>query len=924
MSERIVLNPHESLVNAVADRIPTDRRNFSSIAVVFPGKRPGHFLRRELARRLKGSFIPPRLFSIDEFVQFVFDHLNPTPVKDLDAMDAMAILYEIHTELRERLGGDVFRSLDLFLPIGFKLFGELEELRLSGLREDRILEALQGIPYDYRHTIGQYYDEFYRRLEARKYSTRAMRYAAAAERMEEADLGEFEQIIVAGLFKLTTAEQRIVDDLMRREAVTLIFQTDKEETSDSPPEVLLTCAPDIHGQVFALAESLRSELDGTQPLDERTVIVLPAADALFPVAEHILSGLPENSYNVAFGYPLSRTPIVGFLSALLDLLQSRQAGRYAASAYVAFMLHPYAKNIRFRNRTDVTRMLVHGLEVLLADDRSKLLVSLEDLEASEELFTRLAFAVEDEANPITPDELSAHLRQMHDRTIRMLEGITSVGSLAEAVINILSYIYDNSTAPLHPMFRPYAETMLESFARVRTSLLASASFERMEGYISFVRHVIDRAEVPFPGTPLRGLQVLGMLETRGLQFDRVCMLQVTDDVLPGGIGSDMLLPQQVRERLGLETIHDRDELAEHHFRLLIAGAKNVELYFSESGRSVRSRFVEKLIWDRQQKEHNTDASSYVRSVRYGLQLTNEAPQPIAKTLEVTAALNRMSFSPTALNAYIQCPLRFYYQNVLKLRVKDDAADTVDAKEVGTFVHDILRAYYEPFVGKQLSGEQIKKTSIAALIVQKFRERYGEHPAGALPLILKQVTRRLEEYLRAYQQPMCESTRIRILSLESPLKATLFGSVFSGRADRIEERGDDICIIDYKTGAPTVNSGIRYSALDPNDRSTYGRAIGSLQLPCYVMMYAEGENVPAERIIASYQFLGSKQMDRNAEELCGDDVTQRMERYQMIRTVIECVLEEIKNPAVPFLPTNDLSANCPNCPFTGICGTKWVL
>jgi hypothetical protein len=97
MSERIVLNPHESLVNAVVDRIPTDRRDFSSIAVVFPGKRPGHFLRRELARRLGGSFIPPRLFSIDEFVQYIFERLNPAPVKDLDAMDAVAILYFVRS-----------------------------------------------------------------------------------------------------------------------------------------------------------------------------------------------------------------------------------------------------------------------------------------------------------------------------------------------------------------------------------------------------------------------------------------------------------------------------------------------------------------------------------------------------------------------------------------------------------------------------------------------------------------------------------------------------------------------------------------------------------------------------------------------------------------------------------------------------------
>jgi ATP-dependent helicase/nuclease subunit B len=257
MSKRILLGPRDDLVRAAADAVVIHGRDASKTAVVFPGKRPGHFLRRELARRLGGSFIPPQLFSIDEFIQRISEQIDPAQGRDLDTLDAVAVLAEIHRQLPERLGGDAFRSLDLFLPIGFKLFGELEELRMSGADSKRILAMLEPISYDQRHTLGRYYTAFYDRVREIGRTTRAMRYTAVADRIAECPMDEFERIVIAGLYKLTPVEQRILDDLGRREATVLLFQSDKPADGDRPPAVRCTTAPDVHGQVFELAGALR-------------------------------------------------------------------------------------------------------------------------------------------------------------------------------------------------------------------------------------------------------------------------------------------------------------------------------------------------------------------------------------------------------------------------------------------------------------------------------------------------------------------------------------------------------------------------------------------------------------------------------------------------------------------------------------------
>jgi hypothetical protein len=148
MSTRILIGPNENLIETIVDNLRMDGRNFSDRAIVFPGKRPAHFLRKELAQRIGGSFIPPCILSVDDFVLTLFRQLHPEATNDLEPIDAITLLYQIHSELKERLGGDYFSSLDTFVPIGLKLFDELEELRLANLPERRLKETLSSLTYN--------------------------------------------------------------------------------------------------------------------------------------------------------------------------------------------------------------------------------------------------------------------------------------------------------------------------------------------------------------------------------------------------------------------------------------------------------------------------------------------------------------------------------------------------------------------------------------------------------------------------------------------------------------------------------------------------------------------------------------------------------------------------------------------------------
>ena len=925
MSKRIVLGPTDHLIESVASHLEAQGRDFSMSAIVFPGKRPAHFLRKELAHRAGGSIIPPKIFSVDEFILSLYEQLHPEPVHDLESIDAVAVLHIVHSELKERLGGDYFASLDAFIPIGLKLFGELEELQLANLPQRKLKEVLSALTYNRLFSLAEYYTKFYALAAKKGFTTRAVRYAEVAEHIGELDISGYTQIVVAGLFKLTHAEQIIFDDLEKRSNTLFVFQTDKIEEGTPDPEIHFYKASDTHGQVFALSALIKKQLDKSAQLDERSVIVLPTADALFPVVHQSLSLMPQEQYNIALEYPMARTPIYGFLNNLMELVCTKQGGRYSAAQYVKFILHPYTKNIRLDQRADVTRMLFHAIESMLTKDKSKILMTLDEIEQSDEIFSNVAFAISESDNKVTPEQLKNHLHTIHLNTICTLENIASVKEFAHNVIEVLTYMYEQSTARLHPLFRFYAEALLKVFLHLEQSFVGSASFRDASGYFNFLQQYVALQDVPFAGTPLRGLQVLGLLETRSLHFDDVYFLNVNDDILPGGIGSDMLLPQQLRKILGLETRQDRDKLSEYYFHLLVRGAKRVHLFYSESGESDKSRFVEQLLWERQKRDGTDSSDNYVQTVCYKVKLANEVIPSIPKSENVLAIIHGFTYSASALDTYLQCPVKFYYRHVMRLQEKEEASEDIDSQEIGKFVHEVLNKFFEPCIGRKLETRDLLPERMKQLIDELFVQKFGAEPAGAAYLLKHQIQRQLETLLKEYQQPMAEENEIILKGLEEKISVHALGANFEGRLDRVEQRGDKIFILDYKTGPkpnkPLINFGKLNLSFD--ERESWGKAVTSLQLPMYLLLYSIQAKTAVEQIVPAYLYLGKNRISKDCEVAFVEDAEERVIYFEQIKQFIELLLKEINNIAIPFSPPVDLSQTCPRCPYTGLCGTAWV-
>jgi ATP-dependent helicase/nuclease subunit B len=939
-----VIPASANLLESVAEHLNPEENDFSSFVVVFPGKRPAHVLRKMLAARTGGAILPPRIFSIDHFVEFLPAGPDVAGRKPLQSVDAAAILYDTYRQITAQEPQPQIRNLRAFLPLGMKLFSELEELVLADLSPRRVSQTVGDLPFARFRPLALYYERFYEEVERRGFRTRATTYRRAADQLDHTDLSSHQNIILAGFYAFTAVERRIVGHLRQLENVVLIFQegvglnrqlkdlgidvpADQGVEEGPEPEIHLYRAPDQHGQVMGLASLLREQHSGEGVLDEHTAVVLPSADALFPVFHLATSMLREGEFNISMGYPLARTPVYGFMRGLMDLIRGSFQHRYSARAYLDFVLHPYTKNIRLGNRSDLSRVMFHTIENYLSDRKAKLLLTLEEIEGDGELLKRMERAMRELDPDLTVERIRAHLVSVHNALIRRFSSFASVSDFATRGLEVLNYIAGHSTAPLHPDFRAYAGTMTDVLDQLRLSLLSDRHFDETADYFNLLDHVVREESVSFPGTPLGGLQVLGLLETRGLKFDTVYMVDVNDDVLPAGPGENLLLPQQVRTKLGLETHRDRERLQEYYFNLVLRGARKVHLFYTESegGRREKSRFVQKLIWRQEQRRERPLEGELEKDIRYRLNLVTPRPGEICKTKEMVDFLrSRNSFSASQLDAYLRCPLQFYYESVLRLREISEAADEVDARDVGTLVHRILHRFFASCTGRILGEDQLRAEELDRTAGECFTEVYGTELLGPALFLRAQVQRQLRQFLDAYQLPMVRDHRIEIREVEKDLSAEKGGFRFVGRVDRIELRDGKPYILDYNTGRDDQRLRIRVDRIDPDDPATWAGSIGSFQLPLYMLLYASDRGAALEEVTPAYLFLGRQRLDLTIESGIGDGEHSAVDVYKAVEPVIRSMLEEIANPELPFRPTTDPQAQCPSCPFHTICGTQWTL
>ncbi|MBN1938519.1 MAG: PD-(D/E)XK nuclease family protein, partial [Candidatus Aminicenantes bacterium] len=957
--------PQESLIEAAAEALAFEDRDYSRSWVLFPERRPAYYLRKYLAGRAGAGFIPPRTFSLDAFVDHVYAERLGLRDRLIDPLDAVALLLDIQRSAPDRLGRAHFLTADHFFPLGLKLYRDLEELTAAGVSAGKLenvdtafQDAVSGMltePSKARlQALSFFQEQFLQAVSAEGFSTPALRLQAVAGAVSREMFPDVDRFVFAGFFGLNKAEETLVRRMAGWDGVSLLFhraagiddvldRLGLDSTgSRGPvlpaakrPEISFTACPDTHGQVFALNAVLREKMADPARFDERQVIVLPAAETLFPLYQQTLSDLPRDRFNISLGYPLTRTPIFTFFERLLTIHQSSDGeGRVYAPDYIRFVLHPYAKNIRFpgpERRSDLTRILFHAVEEALTEKKGRAfwsLAEIESLPAVRETVERLARGVE--GAPI-PAAFLDQLGLIHGALIEPLRTVSTVGEFAEKLIRILHFIYENGTARRHYFFHPYAEAFISRLERLAGSRLRGERFQEREGYFNLFRKVAAAGAVPFFGTPLRGLQVLGFWETRGIPFEDVYLLDVNEDVLPASKSGDSLLPLGVRRHFGLPTHRDREREIEHSLDVLIGGARRVHLFFVESRDRERSRSIERLLWESRKRDPDRASETPVLTVRYTSNLRPHRPPDVSKTPDVVEGLRRLTYSATSLDVYLKCSLRFYYRYVLGLKEREELDEEIEARDIGNIVHRVLEEDFKPLVGRDLRPEDFPADRIERRVEAVFRDVFGENLSGRPYLMMLQTKRHLSDYYVNGQAEIVRRARkenrtILVRALEKRAVAVRSDFRISGRFDRLETRGQDLYLLDYKTSADAAKYGVRWNKLVLDDRTTWLKTIGSLQMPLYSILAADLEGKTAGDIQGRFVMLGKSRMSPDIEVSPYDakdgrkDVTpeKRAERVALMGQLIDRLLAEIVNPGVPFVPAAESDRVCGYCDFKNLC------
>lgn len=935
MSRTILLCGRFNLVDYVAEHIVTGASDLSDQLIVFPGKRPAHFLRKAIARRIRSSFMPPKIFSMDVFIEYLLSEKLGMALRPVEGIEAVGLLYEWYADKIGGLLPGAGRHVEDIVPLGLKLMEELEELRINGVSLKKFAEAVADLPLRETHVLKEIYADFYERLADRGLSTRASRYKTVADNAALWPLTDFRQVVLAGFFGPTVSEAMLFRELATRDTVTFVYQDgpgmeDHLKSLKLKPERMsgervstdlkYYKAGDTHSEVFGL-NAILAEMTGRGiPLDDTTAIVLSKPESLFPVIRQTaLAHLdPAGGYNIALGYPVTRTPIYGFFQSLFDLLISRYNGQWHVPDYVKFILHPYTKNIRLGARAGVTRILFHSIEELLVDETGRAFISLEELSsraALRELVSRRLKGLDD--GRLTTEDVFRHLEEIHAALLRPFD-VNTVAQFAAACTGVLEYVAKRSTANQHPLFEPFCETFLEAIEILRQSGIEGQSCRDLEGYWNLLKRHLASVTIPFRGTPLRGIQVLDMLETRNLSFERVVILDANDDVLPGHPRPGSFVPTRVREALGMPTYHEREKTSRYYFETLVAQAKEAHVFFIEEGRLERSRFVQRLLWEQEKRSIQPN----IRHLPHAVRLNNPMPEAIDKTPAIAAFLKPFAFSATALDAYLRCPIRFYYSYVLRLREREEVEADVDMSRIGQFVHSVLHTFFTPMVGEVLTEAGMDSGRMDILVEQQFADEFGEENTAGRRILKKRIRQRLSQILTEYQLPILRSTTVRILELEAKYRVTKNGYELAGTIDRVEERNGRIVLMDYKVGANTSRIGINFKKLNPEDRLTWTKSIKSIQLPFYQLLYSTIHPDASDGIQPMYVMLGRQKMDETPEMALYENTNDR-QRFPDVGRIIFKLLDEITDPLEPFKPTEHPSKECPECVFKFLCGTSWV-
>lgn len=816
----------------------TDHKPYKAL-LIFPHNRPWNHLVYHYAKSSQARLLP-KAMTFEEVISRFLLETNRKTLPHASLLDATYLLYQAVLELIEQGNPfleSAFAGMEAFnfWPWGNRLVALLDDFYRQGLNPKDVANVEEDQEEHAKallKALGQISDLYQAKLQACGLSTMGLDGLKAAEDLsipESFEPSEHKIVLICGFASLDGAQEKLFKAWWQRGAKICLhtdpnliasinnlheackihlkwqerwgarlewFDQKMEEQNYTPPIYKFFQGYDGHSELLGLRRDMAKSSEATQ------AIVLSDTAQLMPVLHH----LPEKSVNVTMGYPLKRT-LLGQLIALLFELEERSEVQGERKVYywrdlLQLWRHPYLRNLNWPALKTEAEDYESQREELFDKFEQEILKGerYQDLlKVGEKLWRGSPLMLNwwQELNRLMLQEFP---------TQKNLKGLARVlGQILDFLVQ--HWRSDWETSPLDA----------QAFVRLREHGLEDLENALMQEEIPFILQkciletLIDQARIPFEADPITGVQILGLLETRLLQFDQVYFLDATDDYLPGAEGQDPLMPETLRVDLGLPSFEVRKERNAYNFFRLCASSKEVYFYWPEGlakggtseGRKNRSRYIEQLIWkeEQQNKKILNDGEPPLEMVKLPLTLYTPSLKTLVKTPEVEQALQtyiqEKGLSATLLNDYLGCPLRFARHYLWNIKEGQKINEGDSAELAGQWIHKILYEFYKDRLGEEITASSLDKSKLMNLVHdEKLQDNLEKLPSiNYFTAIIA-----AEELLGKYLKNLPEKTTV--LSLEEPLSAIYplrAGIKLRGRIDRIDQRENGLIILDYKTG-----------------------------------------------------------------------------------------------------------------------------
>lgn len=932
----------ETFLHSVAQRIFHEHASdMERVLVVFNNRRAGLFLRRELQHVDTRPFFLPRIVGIDELVGELGG------LKSVGNELLLFELYDIHRHLEgvERR----FETFEEFLPMGEMMLRDFAEIDLYMADARQIFDNLKelkelfewdvsGTPptpfqekyLNFYRSLYQYYEQLHQRLEQEGRAYGGMAYRYVAEHIAELE-GRLDctHLYFVGFNALSNSERRIVDHFLRSGRATLLCDGDAYYVEDPMQEAglflrrnaeynrqhelpaigpfdnhfvqkdkvlhLVSC-PETLLQT-KVAGQVVTQLTEAENDTRQCAVVLGDEKLLLPM----LNSLPEavQSVNVTMGFPYTLTGVHALAATLLQLYCRRSAKGFYHADLETLAAHPLAAGLAEADD-------LHSRMESYLRERKMIYATVDDLEevlASLIGAERLRSLLHADAD--TADGLLALLHQAASLLAAsgVLDGNTKEREALACLVEMLTY-FDELQERYHFMER--GETLQRIYQRLA-----------------------QRRSVAFYGEPLSGLQLLGMLETRSLDFSRVVLLSANEGTMPAGRSENSLIPFNLKRAHGLPTYEEKDAVYAYNFYRLLQRCDEAWLLYSTDaegmGKGEPSRFVLQLRDELGRRCPNVKVLLEVAEAR-GTTTEAHFSTRVEKDAAVMERLATLAgaakgLAPSALNRYRGCPLQFYYSDVLGIWEQEEVSEELEANELGTFIHEVLCDIYNRDADKQVRQATLEQAlkEVDDLVEAKYRTEVlkGRSAEGKNHLLGEVAKMQIKAFLQHEIGLLKEGHTLRMALTEEVMQMPLEGCArpvtVRGTADRVDYLDGQLRVVDYKSGS-VKESDLRVLDAEPDP---HGVPDKWFQVMTYAWLYCRKHSYrgPLLSGIAPLRSLGAAFMEARWGKDASTLTAEHIDRFE--EQILRPLLDELMRQEIPFEAMPD-KGRCPYCPMRRTC------